>query len=174
MTFIKKWIQKLFTIGTKDEVKGGLMVAFILYLIPLIIKFIKGISLIEAYYFIFNYQVSLGWVIILAFLGFLTFFTFNRFSTYSKKNALKSCNKLTDPIGNVQFRWNVHFRLNNTPFPTDVTVFCTNHPGSPVHFIDGGCPRLGCKNNNLKIDYRPIINGIESELIEKWEAMNNR
>ena len=79
-------------------------------------------------------------------------------------------NNETDPQTGILFRWGVFFDYD-TPFISDLTAFCTKHPGAPIRFIDNSCPVRDCENHRNRIDLYQVKNIIESELIDKWRKI---
>ena len=58
-----------------------------------------------------------------------------------------------------------------TPFISDLTPFCTKHPGPPLRFLQNRCPIDGCENSRNLFNYHATKNIIESDLIDRWEKL---
>lgn len=89
----------------------------------------------------------------------------------NKQKQLRSINKMSDSENGILFRWGVYFDYE-TPFLADLTPYCTKHEGAPIRFIDNRCPVNGCSNSYRSIDIYALKNFIESDLIDKWEKIN--
>jgi large-conductance mechanosensitive channel len=90
---------------------------------------------------------------------------------YTKKQRqLRLDNNETNPQTGILFRWGVFFNYE-TPFISDLTAFCTKHPGAAIRFINNSCPLRDCENHRTRIDVYQVKNMIESGLIDKWEKM---
>lgn len=90
---------------------------------------------------------------------------------YTKKQKqLRLDNNETDPQTQILFKWGVFFDYD-TPFISDLTAFCTKHPGAPIRFMNNSCPLRDCDNHRSQIDIYQVKNIIESGLIDKWERI---
>ncbi|WP_299989329.1 hypothetical protein [uncultured Pontibacter sp.] len=90
---------------------------------------------------------------------------------YNKKQReLRKFNKHHEPKSGLLARWQVLFDYD-TPFISDLSVFCTKHDGPPVRFMDNKCPFLDCPNSMQIINKEAIKNLIESDLIHKWDNL---
>src|ERR1039457_5223551 len=71
-------------------------------------------------------------------------------SIYSKKQLkLREFNHYDIKEHGVRYTWEVYFEYNDTPFISDLTVFCIlpNHQGLPLRYVNHRCPDYDCPNN---------------------------
>jgi hypothetical protein len=90
-----------------------------------------------------------------------------------KQTALRKWNKVEYPNEGVLFRWQVFFDFSGNPFIDELDAYCTKHGSTPLRFIGNSCSVSDCLNSNRQIDFNATKNQVESELIDKWEKLNN-
>ncbi|MFD1873319.1 hypothetical protein [Hymenobacter bucti] len=90
-----------------------------------------------------------------------------------KQTILMRLNKVEYPNEGVLFRWQVFFDFNGNPFIDELDAYCTKHGSTPLRFIDNSCSVRDCSNSQRQVDFNATKNQLESELIDKWEKLNN-
>lgn len=91
----------------------------------------------------------------------------------AKQTILRSLNKSEYPNEGVLFRWQVFFDFSGNPFIDELDAYCTKHGSIPLRFIGSSCSVRDCPNNQRQVDFNVTKNQLESELIDKWEKLNN-
>jgi hypothetical protein len=169
-------IKKVWT----DPVWSKVIAAGILMLITIsytkFLSMTENLSFKDAFDKTLEIKVTVVYVITALILYWIISWLFKRFfkkenSVYnSKQQKLQKFNKTIDPKSGLQFKWRVFFD-SETPFISDLTVFCTRHEETPIRFMNGSCPIQDCENSKQRIDKPAIENYIESILIDKWEKI---
>lgn len=96
----------------------------------------------------------------------------NNFSKLQLK--IKQFNKMEFKDLKVLFRWKVKFELDGSPYISELTPYCSKHDGHvPILFVDGKCPDPQCDNAKKLLDFGKMESYFQSELIDRWEKMNN-
>lgn len=132
----------------------------------------EKITFKDAYKEIFEIKISIVYVLGLVLLYWLLKMIFKKKkTTYNKQQRkLRTFNKTIDQNTGIQFTWGVYFDLDETPFISDLTAFCTKHGEIPIRFIGNSCQFQGCVNSK-PINYNIVKNMIESDLIDRWEKL---
>ena len=138
----------------------------------------SDISFLEALKGIYDIKIRLVYIagIIVLYLLLKSLFKklFKKEESYYTKEQkeLRKFNKMIDTSQGLKVTWGVYFDYD-TPFISDLTIFCTKHDGPPLRFMNNRCSVPNCKNSKNGIDYYTVKNLIESDLIEKWEKIKN-
>lgn len=63
--------------------------------------------------------------------------------------------------------------LDDSPFISNLQLFCLHESHQPIRMQNGHCPYNGCPNHTRRVHEHQIRNLIESELILKKQSMRN-
>ena len=90
-----------------------------------------------------------------------------------RQTILRRLNKVEYPNDGVLFRWQVFFDFSGNPFIDELDAYCTKHGSIPLRFIGNACSVRDCSNSQRQVDFDATKNQLESELIDRWEKLNN-
>ena len=95
-------------------------------------------------------------------------------SIYNKKQQqVRKFNKIEDKELQVAYRWEIYFDMAGKPFISDLDAFCLNHGETPIRFMDGRCPQIGCENHRKSFSEHIAKNHIESMILNEWDKLNS-
>lgn len=154
----------------KDSVWSKVISAVIIGAFIIFKSYVEKITLLESLKAILNYDIKLYYIIGLVLFIFIIKYAFSYFNR--KKNKMRKFNKKEITTRNVLMKWNIEFE-DNIPTVKNFTLFCKNH-SFPTKLVDNKCPHKTCANYKTIAQYDFLLSKLESEVIHKWDELNNK
>jgi hypothetical protein len=79
--------------------------------------------------------------------------------------------KFHDKTDDVTLKWRVAFDEFDEPYADNLRFFCCKHGSTPIKFIDNLCTVANCPNALKQIDPLYLKNIVDSELIHRWQLI---